>query len=73
MNGLLEQFAADPWGRLVLQYLESGGLRSGFLLLLVVARLAGMFVIACCGFAFHRLSCSAKLQTINLQPAWALP
>ena len=51
MNGLLEQFAADPWGRLVLQYLESGGLLSGFLLLLVVARLTGMFVIACCGFA----------------------
>ena len=51
MNGLLEQLTADPWGRLMLQYLASGGLRSGFLLLLVVARLTGMFVIACCGFA----------------------
>ena len=47
MNGLLEQLTADPWGRLMLQYLASGGLHSGFLLLLVVARLTGMFVIAC--------------------------
>ena len=46
MNELLEQLASDPWGRLVLQYLASGGIRSCFLFLLVAARLIGLFIIA---------------------------
>ena len=46
MNELFEQLAADPWGRLVLQHLASGGLQSCFLFLLVAARLVGVFIVA---------------------------
>ncbi len=46
MNELLEQLAADPWGRLVLQHLASGGLQGCLLFLLVAARLMGVFIIA---------------------------
>ncbi|MEI8019248.1 MAG: flagellar biosynthetic protein FliR [Schlesneria sp.] len=46
MNEQLEQLAADPWGRLVLQHLASGGIQSCFLFLLVAARLAGVFIVA---------------------------
>jgi flagellar biosynthetic protein FliR len=46
MNELLEQLAADPWGRLILQHLATGGMRGCFLFLLVMARLAGVFVVA---------------------------
>jgi flagellar biosynthesis protein FliR len=46
MNELLEQFAADPWGRLVLQHLSSGGIQGCFLFLLVAARLFGVFIVA---------------------------
>lgn len=46
MNELIEQLAADPWGRLVLQYLASGGIQSCFLFLLVAARLVGVFIVA---------------------------
>ena len=31
MNGLLEQLAADPWGRLALHYVAAGGIRQSFL------------------------------------------
>lgn len=43
---MLEQLAADPWGRLVLHHLATGGMQSCYLFLLVTARLAGVFVIA---------------------------
>ncbi len=46
MNELLEQLTADPWGRLVLQHLASGGIRSCFVFMLVAARLAGVFIVA---------------------------
>ena len=46
MNELFEQLAADPWGRLVLQHLASGGLQGCLLFLLVAARLVGVFLIA---------------------------
>ena len=46
MNELLEQLAADPWGRLVLQHLASGGIQSCLLFLLVASRLIGVFIVA---------------------------
>lgn len=46
MDGLLEQLAAEPWGRLVLRYLTSGGIANVYFFLLVSARLAGTIVVA---------------------------
>ena len=46
MNSLLTQLTDDPWGRLILQYLVTGGIRNCFLTLLVIARLTGVFVVA---------------------------
>ena len=46
MNHLLEQFTADPWGRLVIQYLATGGIENCLMSLLVAARLTGLLVIA---------------------------
>jgi len=46
MNSFLTQLTDDPWGRLILQYLVTGGIRNCFLTLLVIARLTGVFVVA---------------------------
>ena len=46
MESLLEQLAADPWGRLALHYVATGGLWNAFTTLLVICRLAGLFVVA---------------------------
>ena len=46
MNEFVEQLSHDSWGRLGLQLLASGGLKNGFVLLLVVARLIGVFLVA---------------------------
>lgn len=46
MNELLGQFAADPWGRLILHSLATGGVSRCFRFLLVIGRLTGVFVVA---------------------------
>ncbi len=46
MDELLQQLTTDPWGRLALQYLATGGMGNVFTFLLVSARLAGVFVVA---------------------------
>ena len=46
MNEWLEQLTADPWGRLLLHSLLTGGLNRCFLWLLVVARLTGILLVA---------------------------
>lgn len=46
MNVLIEQLAADPWGRLVLHFLATSGMRHCFLFLLVAARLCGILIVA---------------------------
>jgi flagellar biosynthesis protein FliR len=46
MNDLWEQLAADPWGRLVLQYLVTSGMENCLLYLLIASRLCGIFVVA---------------------------
>jgi flagellar biosynthetic protein FliR len=51
MNELLEQLATDPWGRLVLHYMVTGGVTNSYVCLLVAMRLTGVFVLAPIGTA----------------------
>ncbi|HEY0982680.1 MULTISPECIES: flagellar biosynthetic protein FliR [unclassified Schlesneria] len=46
MNSILTQLTDDPWGRLVFEYLVTGGLENGLVSLLVLVRLSGVFVIS---------------------------
>ena len=46
MEPLLQQLAADPWGRLILQHVAAGGLTTTFSTMLVVCRLMGLIIIA---------------------------
>jgi len=48
MDQLFESLAADPWGRLVLHQLSSGGLWQSYLTMLVASRLSGVLIIAPC-------------------------
>ena len=43
---MLEQFATDPWGRLALQHLATGGMHGCIAFLLVSTRLMGAIVVA---------------------------
>lgn len=62
MDRLLEQLATEPWGRLVLRHLTSGGIWNVYFFLLVSARLAGTIVLAPCVITSHvPLFCRAGL------------
>jgi flagellar biosynthetic protein FliR len=46
MDGLFENLTTDPWGRLLLTHLATGGMWSVYAFLLVSARLAGALILA---------------------------
>jgi flagellar biosynthetic protein FliR len=46
MDHFFEQLAADPWGRLVLRQIATGGLWNAYVFVLVAARFAGVFLMA---------------------------